>query len=240
MMNATANVAPPPLNIPEMLSRMPLFSGFRDEELRRLVRGCRPVACARGQLLFRKGDPCQGFYQVVSGQIKLALGSADGHQKVVEILRPGQSFGEALMFIDQPYMLMAQALTDCRLLFIGKKALFAELDKTPGLSRQLLSGMSRQLHQLICELENHTLRTGKERIISYLLGEEEQQCPQPPASGPVALRLTTTKETIASRLNMTQEHFSRVLHELDGDGLIEVQGRTIRIPDLPRLRAALG
>ena len=228
------------LDIPDMLRRMPLFSGFRDDELRRLERGCHLVACDRGQVLFRKGDPCQGFYLVVAGQVKLAFSAADGHQKVVEILRPGQSFGEAVMFIELPFVLMAQALTDCQLLFIGKKTLFAELDRTPGLARKLLSGLSFRLHHLICELENHTLRSGKERIISYLLCEEEQQEAQPAEHGLVTLRLPTTKETIASRLNMTQEHFSRVLHELDGDGLIEVQGRTIRIPDLARLRAALG
>ena len=46
--------------------------------------------------------------------------------------------------------------------------------------------------------------------------------------------------TIASRLNLTQEHFSRILSELTGAGLIQVEGRTIHIPDIGRLRRSLG
>jgi CRP-like cAMP-binding protein len=44
---------------------------------------------------------------------------------------------------------------------------------------------------------------------------------------------------IASRLNMTPEHFSRILHDLSSAGLIEVNGRAVRIPDLERLRAGV-
>jgi CRP-like cAMP-binding protein len=43
---------------------------------------------------------------------------------------------------------------------------------------------------------------------------------------------------LASRLNMTPEHFSRILHDLNAAGLIEMNGRAIRIPDLERLRTA--
>ena len=55
----------------------------------------------------------------------------------------------------------------------------------------------------------------------------------------MAIRLPTSKGTIASRLNLTQEHFSRILNELSTGGLIQVQGRTIHIPDIERLRTSL-
>ncbi|MDV7395495.1 helix-turn-helix domain-containing protein, partial [Arthrospira platensis SPKY1] len=59
------------------------------------------------------------------------------------------------------------------------------------------------------------------------------------AHGRVSVRLPTNKGTIASRLNLTQEHFSRVLHDLIDSGLIEVEGRTIHIVDIERLRDSL-
>jgi CRP-like cAMP-binding protein len=48
--------------------------------------------------------------------------------------------------------------------------------------------------------------------------------------------LSTNKGVIASRLNLTQEHFSRILHELSDKGLIAVEGRKIHIPDVDKLR----
>jgi CRP-like cAMP-binding protein len=60
------------------------------------------------------------------------------------------------------------------------------------------------------------------------------------AEGQVSIRLPTSKGTIASRLNLTQEHFSRILSELTSAGLIQVEGRVIHIPDIGRLRRSLG
>jgi CRP-like cAMP-binding protein len=48
--------------------------------------------------------------------------------------------------------------------------------------------------------------------------------------------LPAGKSVIASRLNITPEHFSRILHELTEAQLIAVNGRTVRILDMERLR----
>ena len=50
------------------------------------------------------------------------------------------------------------------------------------------------------------------------------------------MTLPTNKGIIASRLNLTQEHFSRILHELSEKGLVVVEGRKIHIPDVGKLR----
>ena len=230
--------APALLEIAKALARTPLFSGLKPEDLLRLATGCRLEAYDKGNILFHKGDPCHGFYLVLSGQVKLAFISPDGNQKVVEIIRPGQSFGEAVMFMDKPYMLMAQALMDCRVLQIGKEAVFAELARDPMVCRKLIAGLSQRLHHLINDLETYSLRSGRERIIGYLLREEEMSG-QATQAGPVTVRLPTHKGTIASRLNLTQEHFSRILHELVDAGLLTVEGRLIHIPDIGQLRASL-
>ena len=70
---------------------------------------------------------------------------------MVEIIRPGQSFGEALMFLEQPYIVFAQALSDAMLLHVAKHAVFEELARDPGFARHMLSGLSRRLHDLADE-----------------------------------------------------------------------------------------
>ncbi len=220
-------------DIASQIARLPLFANMSVEEIERIAIGTREVNAAKGDILFHKGDPNHGFHLLLSGQVKLAFTSAQGNEKVIEIIQPDQTFGEAIMFMDTPYVVYAQALLDSQMLHIAKAAVFAELDRDPRLARKMLASMAVRLHQLVGDLEANSLHSGKERIVSYLLRE----LPATTQAGQQAtVSLSTTKGVIASRLNLTQEHFSRILHELSEAGLIVVHGRQIEIPDLARLR----
>jgi CRP-like cAMP-binding protein len=96
----------------------------------------------------------------------------------------------------------------------------------------MIAGLAQRLHGLVRDVEAYSLRSGQDRFIGYLLAE----LPEGAASGPAEVRLTPGKSVLASRLNMTPEHFSRILHDLAAQGLIEVNGRSIRVPDVARLR----
>jgi CRP-like cAMP-binding protein len=98
----------------------------------------------------------------------------------------------------------------------------------------MLAGLSRKLHGLVRDVEAYTLRSGTERVVGYLLAD----VPDGAGGEPVVVNLSAGKSVIASRLNMTPEHFSRILHDLAAAGTIEVEGRTIRIPSVERLRGA--
>jgi CRP-like cAMP-binding protein len=222
------------LNIEALLTHLPLFTGLAPDEINRLAQGTREVRVARGDLVFHKGDPCTGFHMIVYGQVKLGFTSPQGDEKVVEIIGQGQSFGEAIMFMERPYLVFAQALADSTLLHISKTVLFAELERDPKLGRKMLASLSARMHQLVTDVESLSLRSGKERIIGYLLRET----PVNQEQDEVTITLPTQKGIIASRLNLTQEHFSRILHELTQSGLIEVQGRKIHIPSISKLRDA--
>lgn len=216
------------------LANLPMFSEMDKDELDRIAAATVPLYFEKGQAIFQCGDPCTGFHLVVYGQVKLGFTSPQGVEKVVEIVRPGQSLGEALMFLDKPYIVFAQTLADTMLLHVAKHAVLGELGHDPLFARRMLSGLSRRLHGLVRDVEAYTLRSGQERIIGYLLAE----VPEGMESGAAEVQLTPGKSVIASRLNMTPEHFSRILHELAADKLIEVNGRSVRIPELARLRGS--
>ncbi|ENO89957.1 Crp/Fnr family transcriptional regulator [Thauera linaloolentis] len=221
-----------------LLRHASLFQGLGLGDIARFARGVREIKAPKGEILFHRGDACSGFHLILSGQIKLAFTSSEGNEKVVDILRPGQSFGEAVMFMDKPYVVMAQALTDSTLLHIGKQVFFEEMNGDPRFCHKIIAGLAQRLHRLMGDVESYSLRSGRERIIGYLLREEEMSG-ESVGTGRVSIRLPTSKGTIASRLNLTQEHFSRILHELTSAGLIEVEGRTIHIPDIEQLRSSL-
>jgi CRP-like cAMP-binding protein len=226
-----------PIRVQEFLRNVPLFRELTDEELDLIAAGAAQVRAQAGTILFQRGDPCAGFHVVVYGQVKLAFGAADGSEKVVEILGPGASFGEAVMFLDRPYVVFAEALADSLVLAIGKAAIFAELERNPRFARRMLAGLAQRLHRLVQDLEAYTLRSGTQRVIGYLLRDLPDGVP---GGAPVDVALVTSKGVLASRLNITREHFSRILHDLSEAGLIEVHGRTIRILNPDRLRAHVG
>jgi len=231
----------PPINIEALLTHVPLFNGLGPAEIGRIAKATREIHAGKGDILFHKGDPCNGFHLLVYGQIKLAFTSAQGSEKVVQILGQGQSFGEALMLMDKPYIVFAQALTDSLLLHVSKAAIYEELTRDHNLCRKMLAGMAMRLHELMSDVESYSLHSGKQRIIGYLLREVNDKAPGETAEGAnVTITLPTSKGVIASRLNLTQEHFSRILHELIGHGLIVVEGRKIHIPSVARLRSHEG
>lgn len=213
------------------LANLAMFSEMGAAELDRVAAATVPLYFDKGQSIVQCGDPCTGFHLVVYGQVKLAFTSPQGVDKVVEIIRPGQSFGEALMFLGKPYIVFAQALADSMLLHVAKHAVFEELGPNP-FGQRMIAGLAMRLHGLVRDVEAYTLRSGHERVIGYLLAE----LPEGAANGDAEVRLIPEKSVLASRLNMTPEYFSRILHDLATDGLIEVNGRSIRVPDVSRLR----
>jgi CRP-like cAMP-binding protein len=215
----------------DFLQNLPLFRELGEAELARLGAATSQVRAPAGTILFRRGDLPGGFHVVAYGQVKLSLATADGAEKVVEVIGPGMSFGEAVMLLERPYPVTAETLSDSLLVAVGKQALFAELDRNPLLARRMLAGLSIRVHRLMGDLEALSLHSATQRVIGYILRDV------PESSGGVELRLTVAKGVIASSLNITREHFSRILHELSAAGLIRVSGRNIHIVDPARLRS---
>lgn len=214
------------------LAQLPLFAPVEPQVLARIAATVRLVEAPRRSIIFRRGDPCTGFHIIVYGQVKLMLRTRSGGEKVVEVLGPRQTFGEAVMFLEKPYVVDAQALADTKLLFVSRQVIFEALEEDPGLARRLLGALSARLHRLVSDVEAYTLHSGRERVIGYLLTglpeRRDGKCQH--------LTFTARKAVIASRLNLTQEHFSRILQQLSAEGLITVRGREITIPDASRLR----
>ncbi|MDD5296656.1 MAG: Crp/Fnr family transcriptional regulator [Rhodocyclaceae bacterium] len=222
---------PQKTDISAVLRQLPLFQELTPEQTAHLVAGTREKRLQKGEMLFQKGDKPRGFFLMVSGQVKLAFSSPQGNEKVVHILGPNQTFGEAVMFMDRPYPVFAQALTDAVLLHVGQAEVFQLLQSDPLFARHLLAGLSIRLHTLVQDVESYSLRSSAERVIGYLLqGQTETK-----AGSSLDVDLPTSKQVIASLLNLTPETLSRIFHDLSSAGLITVQGKHVHVPDVARL-----
>jgi len=184
-------------------------------------------------MVFRTGEICDAFFVVILGQVKLYVSAPNGQEKVIEIVGPGRSFAEAMMFLEMPYILNVQSLTDTLLMCVSKSTVFGEIAQDPRFALRMLAGISRRLHGLVQDVEGYALRTGAQRLIGYLLRDvEDLDAAQDQV---ITVSLPVSKATIASRLSLTPEYFSRVLHELEAEHLIEIDKREIRIVDIKRL-----
>ena len=218
------------IDIGRVLTNLPLFQQLGDSEIAGLATGTREIELEKGRILFQKGCLLDGFYVTVYGLIKLAFSSPQGHEKVVSIVGPGQSFGEAVMFMEKPCPVFAQALEDTRLLYIAKQGIFAAIDRDSAFARRMLAGLSMRLHGLIQDVEDYSLHSSTQRVIGFLL-----QLAGTSASARAEFELPASKHVIASRLNLTPETLSRILHGLSESGLIAVKGKRIAVLDVARL-----
>jgi len=119
------------------------------------------------------------------------------------------------------------------LLTVSKLAIVAEIERDPRFCMRMLAGISRRLHGLVHDIESGALQSGVQRVIGYLL--REHQMLETSSEETFTVALPVSKATIASRLSLTPEYFSKVLRELEERGLIEMDKRDIRIVDAQRL-----
>lgn len=222
-------------DMPRFLAGSPLFSGLSPDELTRIAKSCHIKSHAKGEMIFRVGEACEAFHLVLSGQVKLFVVSPAGQEKVIEIISPGQSFAEALVFLNKPYILGAQALVDTVLVNVSKRGVVSEIAQDPQVALHMLAGVSRRLHGLVQDVEAYALHSGMQRLIGYLLRDVEMDAAN--GKNTLTVSLPASKATIASRLSLTPEYFSRVLHELEAQQLITIDRRDIRILDVHKLAA---
>jgi CRP-like cAMP-binding protein len=219
--------------VASLIGRQPLFSSLNGDQLAALASATRDKFLAKGDILFCRGEPAKGLFVVVKGQIKLALPSEHGDEKVVEIVGPGQCFGEAEIFLSRPYPVLAESLTDTRLVHIASEAIFRLLETNANFSCALLAGMSIRLHALVRDVESYSRQSATLRVIGYLL---QHGLAGQAIHGRIEVDLPASKHVIASRISLSPETLSRVFRKLSEAGLIRIHGRKIEIPDIDCLR----
>ena len=211
----------------------PFFKHLSTENQERLMSHSHEQQCQAGELLIRQGQPAERFFLVLKGRVKLYRISADGQEKVVEIIQAGQTFAEAVMFMQRSeYPVCAETLEAVQLISFPNRLMLTLLQENPQACLHLLGHMSMRLHQRLGELETLTLQNATQRFALYLIQQLEDR-----AQETVDIELPLPKRLIAARLSMQPETLSRIMARLNQEGLIEMRGRNIHIPSISSLLA---
>lgn len=219
----------------EQLRQHYLFGILDDSQFGRVLPAIQVMGLAEGDHLFHFGDKARYFYLLKTGQIQLYRLSPGGEEKVIEIIQPGQSFAEAVMFFQiSVYPVSAKAVLNSELWRIDMAAFLSMLQESNELCLRLLGGMSKRLHGAIQDIDQLALQNASMRVIQLLL----QSAPDNGA-GRYSLEWETPKQVLASRLSVRPETFSRILQQLSRKGLISVHGKTVEVLDINALRREL-
>jgi CRP-like cAMP-binding protein len=220
-----------------LLADAPGFSALPPEATRFIAGGCHQRTAARDQLLYKKGELLSGFFLLLDGRVKLAVLSADGAERVLDIVLPRRTFAESAALLNRPCPLYAQALTRCRLLFVELDRVRAAIERWPAVAFAMLALLATRNQHLVQDLEACCLQSAAQRLAGYLLREAFSDAAEPDAG---TVTLPAAKTVVASSLNLSAETFSRELHGLAHKGLVTVSRREIRIPSLQHLRRLAG
>lgn len=213
-----------PNQIVEDLGRGMLFRCLDADQLRRVAARAARVRIVEGETLFEQQDAADRFYLLLSGQIKLFRLSPLGDEKVIEVITPGATFAEALMFLAKPtYPVGAQALKPSELISIDARDFMAMLRESVDTCLLLAADLSQRLHGLLREINDLSLNTGTCRVASFFL----QHAP----ADTDTFDLQLPKQVLASRLSIKPETLSRIFRSLANAGLATVSGHQVKILD---------
>ncbi len=214
------------------LQTIPICSSLTEAQLDEVRSAARVVRIEAGEPLFDMGERCTHFYFLRRGQIKLFRAAPDGGEKVLSVVSPGQTFGEAIMFLGENagYPVSAQAIEASELIGFKCDAIREFLRDSTDTCFQVMGSMSQRLHQLVLQIDELTLHNATYRLVGYLLKQLPEEALQ---SSDV--QLMTPKLVVASRLSIKPETFSRILNRLRAIGLIDVDGSHIVLRDIEGL-----
>lgn len=221
------------LNDPTILQAMRhhhLFLKLPEEPMRELCNRAHLKKLDNGSTLFHQGDKAERFYYLAEGQVKLHRSFGNGRDKLVEVIKPGHSFAEALLFTGvKVYPVSATALKPSVLVSIEGSTYRRLLEEHPQICLDILATLSVRLHQRLNEIDTLTLANAGQRVIRYLLLEQE--------NGGDVIDFDVPKCLVASRLGIQPETFSRILHRFVDSGLIRIDRRRIHVLDQQALLA---
>jgi len=222
---------------PESLRDIYLFRALDARQLATIAKETERVSLESGQRLFSQGDEIKRFYYVESGYMKLYRLSADGDEKVIDLVGPGQTFAEAVVFMERMsgYPVNAEAIEPTQLLGFDAITFLDLLKHSNESCLQLLGVMARRLRFQVNEIDRLTLHNATSRFVSFILspGSEEE------IHDGKRIELNVPKNVLASRLSIQPETFSRILSRLSAAGLIKVEKQAITLLDVEGLRGQL-
>lgn len=187
----------------------------------------------RRQVLFQEGNPTTRVFALKSGLIKTYKTNADGRVQLIELVRPGETFGlEGLS--SKEYSVTAEVLADAEVCFFETARFTALLRDNPDLSREIIRILSGSLLEYRGKMLGFGTKTASSRLASFFLS-----LLTPGSDGASAdISIPLSRGEVADLIGTRLETVSRLLESFRRRKILSVRGKHIRVLDFPKLQAS--
>src|SRR5579864_4017833 len=121
-----------------LLERNRLFRGLPAPTIAQIATLSVRRPYAEGSVIFSQGDPGDALYGVVTGKVRISASAPDGKEMFLNIMEPGDTFGEIALLDGNPRTATASATALSELLIIARDPFLGLLQREPALSVHLL------------------------------------------------------------------------------------------------------
>lgn len=211
-----------------------LLRHLRREELEQLASHARIVKHPAGVMLFQKGDPGDSMIVVVSGRVRICTLSPEGRELVLNIINPGEVFGEMALLDGQPRSADAVTIEPCELLSLRRQDFLPFIERHPMVCVRLLELLSLKLRRTSEWLEETVFLGLPPRLARRLLwlaevfGREDENG--------VRIDIALSQQQLGSLLGMTRESMNKQLGLWRRAGVITVDNGYLTIRDMTTLQ----
>jgi CRP-like cAMP-binding protein len=217
----------------QVVTQIAVFRGLRAETVERIISPATASMLRPRDVVVRQDDPATAFFIVIDGWLKMYRSAPSGEETVINMLRRGDSFGEAVALTGVRYLATAEAVSDARIARIPADHIVRCIRQNPELSLAMIASMSQRLDSMIHQIEQLKAHSGLQRVAEFIASLSNVQ------HGSCMIVLPYDKVIIASRLGLTPEYLSRAFARLRALG-VSVNASRVMVQDVGRLRQLAG
>jgi CRP-like cAMP-binding protein len=208
----------------QLLRQNYLFSGLPDALLNRVAVHAQWRDCRRNETVFSQGDEGDALYGVVSGRVRISTTSPEGREVFLNIMEPGDTFGEIAVIDGLPRTAGAVALDPATLIFIKRREFLDVVEQEPALAMHLLRLFCQRLRWTSDLVEESSFLFGPARLAKRLLVLAALHG----QSGPDGMELAISQSELAQFLNMSRQLVNQQLQAWRAKGWVSLgRGRIV-------------
>jgi CRP-like cAMP-binding protein len=180
----------------DALSETPLFNGLTHELFQNYCNKTTIRLVWKGEVLFNEGDPCTGIGLIMEGQLAMQKYSSSGDFATIELLGPGEIFGEYLIFgTRKTYTVTVEAVTNSKVILITREMLLSILAQSPEVMNNFLTILSDRIQAQNRRISLLSQKSLRQKIANYLLELLRDQLERE-GENPRTLRRTVSTQAV--------------------------------------------
>jgi CRP-like cAMP-binding protein len=210
-----------------LLKMNALFAGLGEEALNNIANLCSRRQIDGNEMLFQKGDKGDALYGIRRGQIRIETGTAGGGRLTLNIMGPGDVFGEIALLDGQARTADATATEKSELYVLRRDDFLAYLQREPSVSLRLIELLCQRIRWTSERMEEASLLPLNVRLAKRLVS----------LAADFGSEVHISQEQLGQYVGAARESVNRQLQEWRKQGILELGRSRIDILKLDRLTA---